>query len=267
VSTGEFVRAHAECLDRHGALPVRGYSSIPGAYDVRQRWFRIEPNDPFGSESTCSLGPDLGAGPGTQARRHVMVEVPLHGWPGHPYQAVVGPRVIRLGNKQRRAAGHGAEDASLHRGGEEDQPADGQQFSDEGDHAPCERVADDNEVVDARECLRCRCGVVRHAAVRVVDGQVHADAALPAPFQLRHQGPPLPRAVVSAVDQAERCHGSVSPVHSASADEQPRDDRVRHPDMPDGILAEGIYAPPATPPLAPRHFFEFRQLPRCSETI
>jgi hypothetical protein len=136
-----------------------------------------------------------------------MVKVPLRGRPGHPYQAVVTPGVVRFDDQQRRAGWHRTEDASLHCAGEKDQPADGQQFGDEGDHAPGERVADDNEVVDARECLRGRCRVVRHAAVRVVDGQVHADAALPAPFQLRHQGPPLPRAVVGAVDQTEGCHG------------------------------------------------------------
>jgi hypothetical protein len=135
-----------------------------------------------------------------------MVEVPLHGRPGHPHQAVVAPGVVRLRDQQRRAAWDLAEDVGLHRAGQEDQPADGQQFGDEGDHAPGERVADDDEVIDAREGLGGRGRVVRHPAVRVVNGQVHADTALPAPFQLRHQRPPLPGAVVRAVDKPEGRH-------------------------------------------------------------
>jgi hypothetical protein len=57
VSAGEFVRAHAERLDRHGPLPVGGYGPISGACNVGQRRLRIEPNDPFGPESACRLGP------------------------------------------------------------------------------------------------------------------------------------------------------------------------------------------------------------------
>ena len=80
-------------------------------------------------------------------------------------RAVVSLRVVRLRDGGDQQLGAGPEAPACTAAARKTQPADGQRFGDEGDHAPGERVADNDEVVDALECLRCRCSIVRHPAV------------------------------------------------------------------------------------------------------